>query len=142
MAPATVQRYWAAATFFMHWLDCMNLSLAQSDVELDWQAGCFLEYLWETGQPKGTAGDVLSGIQHFLRRKRFLTGSWDLFKAWTKMELPSRAPPMPELIAAALAGMAISSQAPCFGAAILLGFTGFLRPGEILMLRQDLVHFD
>ena len=99
--------------------------------ELDQFASLYLDVLWEEGEPRLLAGDTLSGLQHVLMAKRILPSAWRLFGAWTKNELPARAPPMPLLVCLAIAGYANSKGRTDYGTMILLGFHCFLRTIEL-----------
>ena len=64
-----------------------------------------MEHVWEEGDPKSWALNAISAMAHFMSAIRGKTpGSSRLMKAWTKTELPERAPPLPTLFATALAG--------------------------------------
>ena len=127
---------------FQSWMGVMGIGPAMCYGELDRQLGEYLEYLWESGDSKSLAADTLSGVQHFLRVKRVFSGGWSLFKAWGKLELPNRAPPLPELVLTGMVGLAFSLGRHDLASLLLIGFGGFLRTGEILSLRSNMLNFD
>jgi integrase len=97
----------------------------------------FLEYLWETGASKGTAGDALSALQHFCPALRHhLNGSWRLYSAWTRAEIPLRAPPLTADYTLVLAGKALRLEQPRIAVALMVGFQCLLRTGELLGLSK------
>eukprot|EP00959_Pyramimonas_sp_CCMP1952_P392424 8223182-Pyramimonas_sp.AAC.1 len=67
----------------------------------------YLGHLWSIGASKGQANGTLSGVQHFLRSRRQYPGAWRLLSVWSRLEVPSRALPMPARVAAAMAGWAL-----------------------------------
>ena len=71
------------------------MPLAESWETLDIQAQSHLEWLWAEGESRGRVGDLLSALQWAQRKRRILTGSWELFRTWSLLELRVRAPPLP-----------------------------------------------
>ena len=86
---------------------------------------------WE-GEPTGRAGDLLSGVQHFLPqcRKR-LVGAWQLSGEWNRVAKPDRAPPMDRALCLAVAEMSGEIGGAGAAAAILLTSNGCLRTGSL-----------
>ena len=82
----------------------------------------------------GQANDALSGIQHLLRTRRQAPSAWRLLSARGRLEVPCRAPPMPPLVCAGLAGRAIARGEVAFAATIPAAFHRCLRTGEALRL--------
>jgi integrase len=96
----------------------------------------FLEFLWEEGLPKGTAGDCLSAVQHFApSAKGKLPGAWRLFGTWTKVEMPRRAVPLTLLQVQAMAGEACRQRQPQLACMLLVAYHALLHTGEVLKLR-------
>ena len=84
----------------------------------------------------GTVGDALCGLQFYWpETKGQLRGSWRLYKTWRKLEIPTRAPPMPAYIARAFTSYLVSIQDFTMAFLISLGFHTYLRTGEILNLQ-------
>eukprot|EP00435_Cladocopium_sp_Y103_P011561 s1897_g3.t1 len=100
-----------------------------------------VEHLWEEGAPKSAANYLVAAVQYFRpEAKHHLTWSWKLVKIWNQIEVPQRATPLsPELL------MAFAGQAFCWkqfelGWLLVIGFTLFLRTGELLQIKaQDVV---
>jgi hypothetical protein len=126
---------------FQWWLFGNRSDYASTWDELDLQLCSFLESLWEDGESKGIANDVLSGTQHFLLTRRRLQGSWQLLTTWGRLELPCRAPPMLSHIALAIAGLAVSIQRVDYAALTLLSFHCFLRSGELYTVSSSHITF-
>ena len=102
----------------------------------------FIEAAWEEGDPKALPTNARSGLMHFLPRLRGkLHGAQRLLSAWTKHELPQRAPPLPREFLLALAGRALINHDLRLCVTLLLGFHAMLRTGELLAVRaQHFVH--
>ena len=98
---------------------------------------CYIEYAWESGLTRGEAGNALSAsltCYPDLRGRGRLPESWYLLNAWSRYEIPLRAPPMPPSVALALAWYFVR-MGQIGGAFILLaGYDCFLRTGEMLSL--------
>ena len=62
------------------------------------------------GRSLGKGKDFLSAVQHKLRKKRTFPKCWRFVQAWTKKQLPIRAPPLPVQVGAALARLALSEE--------------------------------
>ena len=127
-------RYTQAVRLFCAWVISMRLCSAINFEHLDDQASEYLEHLWFNGDSKLLAGDTLSGIQHFLRRKRILSGSWELYKAWNKAEVSEQVPPIPVFVLQALLGLAWSQGELGVVAVVACAFHCFLRTGEFLLV--------
>ena len=126
---------------------CGFLSKPTSFTVSDWaqfdqKIGSFVEILWEQGRSKSDASYALASVQHFKpEAKGKLTYSWRLLKAWNKLELPSRAYPMTGQMALAFAQRMIASGHTRAGWLVLVGFSCFLRTGELLSLKKEHVVF-
>ena len=102
----TLKRYVLAVSRFWNWLIANNMPLALTYEELDGQICNWIEVLWEEGESKSYGNDTASGVQHLRMQKRILPASWSLLSTWTRLEIPSRAPPLLALMVLALAGYA------------------------------------
>ncbi len=71
--------------------------------------------------------------------KRILPGSWSLLGTWQRLEVPSRAPPISELVLKGLAGYAWSCQRYDIACLLLTGFHAMLRAGEMLGITREAV---
>ena len=126
------KRYKKAVVAFIWWCWWTQLPLALDYETLDNQAAFYLEHLYSEGESRNAAGDTLSGIQFFLRRKRILSGAWEIYKSWLKAEGPYQVPPMPALVLQALFGVAWASGDVGFVAVCALAFHCMLRTTEFL----------
>ena len=133
--PATLSRYAAAVCLFFQYMSMFAIPMPTSGYSLDSVVTKWVLYMYQEGEPAGTTGDGLSGLQHFLPSvRRSLNGSWRVFKAWRAHELPAQAPPFPELICDALVGLALQVGLLGLAAAIAVGYHCCLRSGEIFAL--------
>ena len=111
----------------------LGVALDLGDLALvDQQLVSFLEALWAEGDPLQVASDTICGLQHRLNRRRIFSGAWRFHSAWTRAELPSRVPPMPQLVLAGLAGSLIQAGQVSMAVAVLTGSQCFLRTTELL----------
>ena len=141
--PTTAARYATAVGLFFEFLRVFDIAYPADKISLDSIVTRWLIHLYHEGDPAGTAGDGLSGLQHFLPSlRRNLNGSWRVFKAWRAHELPAQAPPFPELVLNALVGLALSLDLPGLAASLALGFHCCLRSGEIFSLLAEHVVCD
>ena len=138
----TQARYRAAASKFQAHHLANNWPLASNWEELDAQLCSFLQFLWEDGEPKGYAADVLSGVQFFLQTRRPFPGSWRLLTTWQKTEIACQAPPLPRQILFAIAGVAMHIKMPRMAAILLLGYHCLLRTGELLDVEKEDILLD
>jgi hypothetical protein len=138
--PRTLTAYSRAARSFFTYCrlsgDCMPRTAWAVDAAL-----CeFTEKAWEEGDSKSLPANARSALMHFLPRLRgSLHGSQRLLQAWTKHEMPERAPPLPTRFAMALAGRALAKRDVRLCVALMVAFHCFLRTGEILKMRA--AHF-
>jgi len=77
----------------------------------------------------------LSGVQNALGVKKCFAGAWRLLTIWSRLEQPSRAPPLPEGVALAMSGVCLSIARQDAALCILLGFYGLLRTAEVFGIR-------
>ena len=134
--PQTRKRYETAMRRFLDFLKWNGYPLPSRHEEVDRLASMVVEELWEEGESRYFAQDVLSSLQHFEPQlKRKLLESWRLIKAWQKHEIPNRAPPFTPLTLSVLAGWC-HGQFPELALGLLVGFQGLLRTGELLQVRN------
>ena len=108
--------------------------------EFDEDAARFIEHLWETGAPKSDASYALAAIQFYRHQaKHHLPWSWKLVKTWNQLELPTRATPLTPEWVMALAGKAFEWRQMRMGWLLLVGFSLFLRTGELVELKAKQV---
>lgn len=141
--PKTLKRYEQAVHAFLDFLIAHELNYPRSNALLDSLVCGYIEELWENGDPKGWAGDLLSGLGHLIPScKGSLTGGWRLHAAWGRAELPMRALPFTPKIVYALAQQAFDRQWKDTGVLLLLGFHRYPRSGELFQGRKADFTFD
>ena len=129
-------RYEPACRSFFEWLLSSEQQVSKSIIGIDLQVSSFLEHLWMEGEGRNAAGDVLSGLSFFCPHlKGHLVASWQLFKAWSRMELPQRAPPLPEEWLWALAALACRRGMGDVCVSLIVAYYGLLRATEAVNLR-------
>lgn len=101
--------------------------------DLDDQVGDWIQQQFQKGAPLNTVADALSGLHFFVpTTKKRLPLSWRLFGTWRRMEVPSRAPPLPEDLLWAMVSFCIQNDEFELGCLLALSFHCFLRTGEAL----------
>ena len=132
----TRKRYWSAMQKIAYLLDA-----ASSSTHLDVLLASYIEDQWELGAGLSLVGDTLSAVHHYvLQTRHHLPQSWRLFRIWRKVEIPSRAPPLPALVVLAIAGKALEDGNLAFAIIMTLGFHCFLRTHEALNIKKhDLI---
>jgi hypothetical protein len=94
-------------------------------------------WLHDAGFPHYILVHAILGIQsahpHW---KAFLTEAWDVAKQWKLAEPPKLRPPLPRALLRAMVGLCFAWDWPVMAALLLMGFTMFLRPGELLASRR------
>ena len=108
--------------------------------EADRFAAMHVEELWQEGDSRYLAQDVVSALQHYEPQlKRKMLRSWRLLKAWQQHEIPTQAPPLTPTTLSVLAGW-MHQQSPELALALMLGFHGLLRTGELLRVtNKDII---
>ena len=138
---ATLKKYHQYIWTFQQWVNHVGLYPAQTLEVLDKQLMEYIEWLWDQGFGKADAGYTLSGVQHALQVKRCFFGSWGLFRVWSRLELPVRAPPMPVRVAFGLAGACVAIDNCSMAILMIIAFAAMLRTTEFLTLRFSYLHF-
>ena len=132
VAPKTESRYLVAVSRFLTFLLSHSKPYPSNFFSLDREVSCFIEELWEDGDPKAYASDTLSGLGHFIPSvKPHLISSWRLHAAWGRSELPARAPPFTVALIYALAQLAFEAGWKDTAVLFVLGFHTFARSGEL-----------
>ena len=118
----------------------INFSIPQGPV-FDDLVSEYIEHLWEEGEPKSTANYTLAAIQFYRpQTKHNLPWAWKLVKVWNAVEFPQRATPLTPQLLMSFAGIAFKWGQTELGWLLVVGFTLFLRTGELLSLKvQDVV---
>ena len=136
VSPKTEERYLTSVSRFLEFLIAHGKPYPQSFLILDREVSLFIEELWEQGDPKGWAGDCLSGLGHFIPScKPYLVGAWRLHAACGRAELPCRAPPFTPLLLSAVAQAAADYGWIDLAVLLILGFHTFARAGELFQAK-------
>jgi len=136
----TRKRYFAAVETFTNFLATHQLRNATSADGLDALVSLFINDLWENGESKGIANDVISGLGHYMPAvKRSLVGSRRLLACWGRLELPNRAPPLTPVFTYAIASYFKEKNWTDSLVLLLLGWETFARPGELFAAKKS--HF-
>jgi hypothetical protein len=80
VARKTQERYVWALRYFEVWCAMCKRNTISTDAELDEAVCLYVECLWNEGESRGRVGDLLSGLQWALQRRRILNGSWERFR--------------------------------------------------------------
>ncbi len=109
-------------------------SLAHMDeVVCEW-----IHSMWETGEPLLTIGDALSALHYFQPfTRRGIPHAWKLFATWRKIEVPSRAPPLTEVLVRSISAYELQHNRLEMATCLLLAFYALLRTGELLALTTE-----
>lgn len=135
VTPKTRARYESAVGLILPFLEQQ-----QKDQTFDAVISEWVELQWVRGESVSTIADCLSGLHFFMPElKGTLRGAWRLFRAWRRVETPSRAPPITAELVKAIIGRATERVAIPFATLVALGFHALLRTGELLAIQyQDL----
>ena len=109
-------------------------SLAHMDeLVCDW-----IHDMWATGEPLLTIGDALSALHYFQPfTRRGIPHSWKLFATWRKVEVPSRAPPLTEVLVRSISAYELHHNRLEMATCLMLAFYALLRTGELLALTTE-----
>lgn len=128
---ATQVRYYNAASLL-----CKTVEDASDMEDLDEQVGDWIQIQFARGAPLNVVADALSGLHFFVpSTKKRLPLSWRLLGTWRRMEVPSRAPPLPEDLMWAMVSYCLQHARFDLGCLVALAFHCFLRTGEALAVR-------
>ena len=128
----TRSTYMRACTWFFSWMVAMRMGIPSDALEFDAVVCTGIEYLWQSGDGRSFAGHLISGLEFFCTFLHAnLKGSWRLWRAWGRQELPTRAPPLTPLMAWALASVIWEWGFCDCAVLIILGFKTFLRTDEL-----------
>ena len=130
--PKTYSRYLAAVSRFKGWLVQNCIPYPSSGPATDARLQEFIECIWEEGESKQVGNDLISGFILFSPSlKRTLVGAKRMMKAWSRVELPARAPPATALIVYAVAQWFMQAGFQDSAVLFLLGWHTWARSGEL-----------
>ena len=102
----TQSRYYVAVSAI-----CKVVDEITSMEDLDEQIADWIELEFRKGSPINIVADGLSGFHYFMpSSRRKLPVSWKLFANWRKMEVPSRAAPLPKDVLWAMMARAVKRR--------------------------------
>ena len=138
LKPNSLKSYKSALSHFFEWMEQEHLPMPSSSARLDENVASFLNHLWLDDISITYAGHTLSALRRFLPQLRFkLPVARQFFSNWKSVHVPQQAVPMPASVALALAGVALAVDEEELALRLLLGFTAFLRTGEITSLTSS-----
>ena len=109
---------------------------ATSETHLDDMLSQWIQLRWETGTPLYKISATLCGLHFYLPwTKKRLPQCWKLHSVWRRIEIPARAPPLPEKFLFSIANFAVHRDDYVFAALLVLGFEALLRTGELLQVK-------
>eukprot|EP00438_Fugacium_kawagutii_P014155 Skav213268 [mRNA] locus=scaffold2944:31681:35312:+ [translate_table: standard] len=141
VAAKTEERYIACFENFLKFHRLQKSFTLPSFEAFDDMVAEYIESLWDQGEPKSCANYTLAALQFYRPQlKHHLPWSWKLVKVWNTLELPQRATPLSPELLMALSGQALRWHQPTFAWLLVIGFTLFLRTGELLSIQvKDVV---
>eukprot|EP00439_Symbiodinium_sp_Y106_P080790 s383_g19.t1 len=127
------KRYNSAMSTFYAFCQSRKVLIPDKGDALDEIFSDFIEFLWECGDSLSLVTDALSGLQDLRPHLRgHLNLSWRLVKTWQRLEIPHRAPPLPEDLLHAMCGYFLNLGDAQMSLALETAFYGVLRTGELL----------
>jgi len=121
----------------------MQLTAPIDDVDLDGSIAKFVEQLWQEGDPRYWAEDMLSGFTKMIPSlKGGFRLSWSLVTAWQRNEPPQRCAPLSLDVLLAMIGYAVQRGWLGMCALLAVGFHCVLRTAEMYHLRVADFEFD
>lgn len=134
-------RYSEAFTAFCRFSGTGLQELSRDVTKIDSLLAEYIEFMWEEGEPKSYANYAVASVQfHIPASRRQLHFSWKLVATWNKLEMPARVTPLSPSMAMSIAGLFYEWGYPSAGHMVMVGFSCFLRTGEMFQIRrQDVV---
>ena len=138
---STAERYAQSFHDFLSFSGKTKLALESNVSQIDLLLSQYVEFLWKDGEPKSYANYVVASVQHFVpEARRRLGTSWKLVATWNRIESPARAVPLTPEMALAFAGLLLKWGWKDISFMVLVGFSCFLRTGEMFRIRRQHVH--
>ena len=129
----TEKRYAKAIEAFGQWLTRNQVCLPGTLAGVDAVVSDFIETLWDEGDTRNLAADLLSGLQHSVPALRHhLPLGWRLLSAWRKLEVPARATQLALDQLLAMAAWCLAHHHTAMAVGLLLAYHCLLRTGELL----------
>ena len=132
VSTTTETRYKEAYDNFVRFTKAPSGALWTEAQEVDSLMCTYIEQLWEGGEPKSNANYTIAAVQFFhpQLKKRLI------ISVWNKLEQPCRATPLDAELTLSVAGIFMLWQWPELAYLCVVGFSGFLRTGELFKLRR------
>jgi hypothetical protein len=135
---ATIKRYRRQITSYFTFLEDNGLPTPSSLDDLDESVGEYINHLYQDDYLVNYGNDLVSGLKRFYPKcRRQLETSSGYMRSWSKSLHRRRALPLPSDLVIAMAAIAIMRDWQSMAVALLLGFAGLLRTGEILALTTN-----
>ena len=130
--PRTLERYAEALRRFSSWVRQNGWLAPKRAEDVDRLLACFVETLWECGDPRAHGDDAVSGMIFRAPQLRgCLPDAKRLLKAWARAEIPNRAPPFSVAMLYALVAWSLSMGFKDTAFFLLLGW--LLQAGRIVV---------
>lgn len=140
LQPMTTKRYRRQMRFFFIYLSDRNIDLPSDMTDLDETVGEYINHLYQDDYPVNYGNDLVSGLKRFYPKcRRHLETSSTYMRSWNKSLNRRRALPLPADLLMAMASLALVKNNKRLALALLLGYCGLLRTGEILGLTQTTI---
>lgn len=138
LRPMTIKRYRRQIKFFFTYLNDRCIDLPYDLTDLDETVGEYINHLYQDDYPVNYGNDLVSGLKRFYPKcRRHLETSSTYMRSWNKSLNRRRALPLPSDLLLGMATFALIKGKKRLALALLVGFTGLLRTGEILGLSQQ-----
>ena len=136
---ATIYRYKRQLKFFFDYLRENDLALPSDVDDLDITVSEYINHIYQDDYPVNFGNDLVSGLKRFMPRcRKHLEISTSFMRNWNKALHRRRALPLPRDMLLAMVAVALIKDQPRLALALLVGFVGLLRSGEILALTKDM----
>ena len=137
---ATVGRYRRQIRLFFSYLRDNSLNLPGDLEDLDIMVGEYINHIYQDDYPINFGNDLVSGLKRFYPRcRKHLEVSSSYMRSWNKALHRNRALPLPKDLLLAMVAVALLRNKHRLGLALLVGFAGLLRTGEILSLTKGML---
>jgi hypothetical protein len=132
----TLRSYRKALSSFLVYLSAVGIAFPRTAEAIDAEASEYINYLYQNGDSLTEAGHFVSALKRFVpQMRRCLHLSSQLYSNWSRTIVPSRATPFTLPILRGMAAAAVKGGRPDVAAVLLIGFSCFLRTGEMVALK-------
>ena len=139
LQPSTILRYNRSLLRFFSWV---GPDLPSTLEDLDEAAGEYINHLFQDDCSLGYANDLVSGLKRFIpKTRRHLPIASGFARYWGRSIRRSRALPISSELLTSMAAIACLQCRHRLCAALMVGFLGLLRSGEIVTLQVRQIQF-